>query len=107
MTLVSAFEIRAPGLLPVLAPHLDGCGFERLWTTEHHTIHQSASPVVAMAVAATLTERLKIGSLGLKLLYHAPLRIAKDFHLLELWYPGRIDLGLIGGGGPPRELELS
>lgn len=83
--------------MPTLVRHLDAWGYERYWATEHHSPHQSASPVVAAAVAAATASRICVGTAGIMLRYANPLRVAKDAHLLELLYPGRIDLGTIGG----------
>jgi alkanesulfonate monooxygenase SsuD/methylene tetrahydromethanopterin reductase-like flavin-dependent oxidoreductase (luciferase family) len=41
---------------------------------------------------ARLTKRIRIGSGGILLLNHAPLRIAETFRVLEALFPGRNDL---------------
>lgn len=103
--LLSAFEIRSPLLLGPLIRHLDIAGFERFWTTEHHSERQSASPTIVAGIAGCLSSRLKVGTLGLKLRHYSPLRVAKDFHLLQMLFPGRIDVGVIDGAYGDRDLS--
>ncbi|HVL25018.1 MAG TPA: LLM class flavin-dependent oxidoreductase [Thermomicrobiales bacterium] len=74
----------------------DALGYERYWFAEHHSAHGLASgaPEVMIAHVAAQTERIRVGSGGVMLPNHAPLKIAEVFHLLEALHPGRIDLGL-------------
>jgi luciferase family oxidoreductase group 1 len=79
--------------LAVLAEQL---GYHRIWYAEHHNTAglASGSPEVLIAHIATQTTRLRLGSGGVMLPNHAPLRIVEAFRLLEALHPGRIDLGL-------------
>jgi luciferase family oxidoreductase group 1 len=54
----------------------------------------STAPEIMIGQVARLTKRIRIGSGGILLLNHAPLRIAETFRVLEALFPGRIDLGL-------------
>lgn len=74
----------------------DQLGFTRLWFTEHHNSrHQvSTSPDLLSAHAAALTESIRIGSGGIMLPNHSPLRVVENFSILEALHPGRIDLGM-------------
>ena len=83
-----------------LAQTADALGYERYWLAEHHgtcTV-ASPSPEVLIAHVAAATSRIRVGAGGIMLPYHAPLRIAEAFKVLETLYPGRIDLGV---GRPP------
>lgn len=79
-----------------LAQLADRLGYHRLWFAEHHNAIglASGSPEIMIAHIASHTNRIHLGSGGVMLPNHAPLRIAEAFHLLEALYPGRIDLGL-------------
>lgn len=79
-----------------LAEEADRLGFTRLWYAEHHGMPSIASsvPEILIASAAAATRSLRIGSGGVMLLNHAPLRIAEAYRTLEALHPGRIDLGL-------------
>src|SRR5690606_10434431 len=71
-------------------------GYTRFWLAEHHGMPSiaSSSPEVLIAHVAALTERIRVGSGGIMLPHHAPLRIAEAFRTLEALHPGRIDLGI-------------
>ena len=79
-----------------LAQAGEAMGYTRLWFAEHHGMPSigSASPEVLIASAAAATSRIRVGSGGVMLLNHAPLRIVEAFRTLEALNPGRIDLGL-------------
>ncbi|MBO0992027.1 LLM class flavin-dependent oxidoreductase [Bacillus sp. SD088] len=74
----------------------DRLGYTRYWFAEHHnTKHQmSTSPDVLSAHAAAVTKNIIIGSGGIMLPNHSPLKVAENFSLLEALHPGRIDLGI-------------
>lgn len=79
-----------------LAQMADRLGYRRYWVAEHHNIPSVASsaPEILIAHAAMLTSRIRVGSGGIMLPNHAPLRIAESFKVLEALHPGRIDLGI-------------
>ncbi len=79
-----------------LARHADGLGFHRYWLSEHHNLPSiiSPTPEVLLAAVGAATRRIRIGSGGVMLPNHSPLRIAEAFRVLESLYPGRVDLGL-------------
>jgi luciferase family oxidoreductase group 1 len=71
-----------------LAQHCEALGYHRFWVSEHHNhpaIVGTAPEIVIAAIAAT-TERIRIGSAGIK--------VAEQFRVLDALAPGRIDLGL-------------
>ena len=79
-----------------LVRRAEALGIRRYWFAEHHNMPAVASttPPVLIAAAATLTERMRLGSGGVMLPNHAPLIVAEQFAALEAIAPGRIDLGL-------------
>lgn len=80
----------------LLAQEADRLGYTRLWYAEHHGMPSIASsvPEILIGSAAAHTRDIRIGSGGVMLLNHAPLRIAEAYRTLEALHPGRIDLGL-------------
>ena len=79
-----------------LAQTADELGFRRYWVAEHHNMPSVAStnPAVLIALLASATQQITIGSGGVMLPNHAPLVIAEQFSLLEAAFPGRVDLGI-------------
>ena len=79
-----------------LAQLADRLGYVRYWFAEHHSLPSvaSSSPEVLIAHVAAHTERIRVGSGGIMLPNHVPLRIAEAFHTLAALHPGRIDLGI-------------
>lgn len=79
-----------------LAQHAERLGYSRYWFAEHHGMPSiaSSSPEVLIARVAAVTSRIRVGSGGIMLPNHAPMRIAEAFLTLEALYPGRIDLGI-------------
>ena len=79
-----------------LAQCAERLGCHRYWVAEHHNIPSVAStaPEIMIGQIAARTSRMRIGSGGIMLPNHAPLRIAEAFHVLEALYPRRIDLGV-------------
>lgn len=79
-----------------LAQAAERLGYTRYWFAEHHNSIglASGSPEIMVAHVANHTERIHLGSGGVMLPNHAPLKIAEVFRVLEALHPGRIDLGL-------------
>src|SRR5262245_37551735 len=81
-----------------LAARGDELGYSRFWLAEHHSAgHAQSCPEVLLALIASMTSRIRVGSAGILLAYHSPYRIAQCFRVLESLFPGRIDLGLARG----------
>lgn len=91
---LSAMDIQWPGHLGDLVPHLDELGYHRYWATEHHGPIQSASPTLMATLAAGLSDRMRVGTAAILMKFQSPLKVAEDFRLLELFFGGRIDLGV-------------
>src|SRR5947209_7331894 len=79
-----------------LARLADRLGYTRYWLAEHHNIPGLASPAPEIVIGAVAREtaRLRIGSGGIMLPNHTPLKVVETFRVLEALYPGRIDLGI-------------
>jgi luciferase family oxidoreductase group 1 len=74
----------------------DRLGYSRYWLAEHHNTAMLASstPEIMIAHVAQATERIRVGSGGIMLPNHSPLKVAETFRVLEALHPGRIDLGI-------------
>lgn len=74
----------------------DRLGYTRYWFAEHHnaTFQMSTSPDLLSAHAAAITKNIRIGSGGIMLPNHSPLKVVENFSILEGLHPGRIDLGM-------------
>ena|ERR1700733_5145299 len=85
----------------------DGLGYHRYKLAEHHSMIDlgSTAPEIMIGQVARLTKRIRIGSGGILLLNHAPLRIAETFRVLEALFPGRIDLALGRASGADEAVE--
>ena len=79
-----------------LARLAERLGYHRVWYAEHHNSAgmASAAPELMIEHIASRTEQIRLGSGGVMLPNHAPLKIIETFKLLEAFHPGRIDLGL-------------
>ena len=79
----------------------DELGFTRLWYAEHHGMPSiaSSSPEVLIATSAAATRRIHVGSGGVMLPNHVPLRVVETYRTLNGLHPGRIDLGIGRAGG--------
>ena len=100
----SAESVRRTVELAQLAERL---GYVRYWFAEHHGMPSVASsaPEVLIAHIAAHTRTLRVGSGGVMLPNHAPLRVAEAFRTLEALHPGRIDLGI--GRAPGSDANAS
>ncbi|KEZ78136.1 LLM class flavin-dependent oxidoreductase [Salinisphaera hydrothermalis] len=90
-----------------LAMLAESHGYKRYWISEHHSMPAiaSSSPEVLLSRIGALTERIRIGSGGIMLPNHAPMRVAEHFRTLEALYPGRVDLGL--GRAPGSDMRAN
>lgn len=79
-----------------LAKLADELGYTRYWLAEHHNtpLIASSAPEIMIAQVANVTRRLRVGSGGIMLPNHSPLKVAEMFRVLEALHPGRVDLGL-------------
>lgn len=79
-----------------LARLAERLGYVRYWFAEHHALASVASsaPEILIGHIASATQRIRVGSGGVMLPNHVPLKVAETFRTLEALHPGRIDLGL-------------
>jgi luciferase family oxidoreductase group 1 len=79
-----------------LARFADQRGYTRYWLAEHHNSPGIASttPDIMIGQVARETQHMRVGSGGVMLPNHSPLKVAESFKLLEALYPDRIDLGI-------------
>ncbi len=87
-----------------LARRSERLGYVRYWFAEHHGMPSiaSSSPEILIAHAAAATKTIRVGSGGIMLPNHVPLKLAESFHTLEALHPGRIDLGIGRAPGTDR-----
>ena len=92
-----------------LARLADRLGFTRYWLAEHHNMPglASSSPEILIGQIARDTTHLRVGSGGVMLPNHAPLRVAESFQTLEALFPGRIDLGIGRAAGTDPRTALA
>jgi len=101
---LSLLDTQWPGNLIDLLPAVEEMGYARYWATEHYSPGQSASPTLVTALAAGLTSRMRVGTAGVLLRLTSAMRVAQDFAALQLYFPGRIDLGVAGApAGQPHD----
>ncbi|HTK11410.1 MAG TPA: LLM class flavin-dependent oxidoreductase [Ktedonobacteraceae bacterium] len=79
-----------------LAQLADRLGYTRYWLAEHHNTNMTASPAPEIMIGhvAQMTQHIRVGSGGVMLPNHSPLKVAENFRVLEALHPGRIDLGI-------------
>jgi luciferase family oxidoreductase group 1 len=79
-----------------LARLADKLGFTRYWLAEHHNtpLIASSAPEIMIGHVADATKNIRVGSGGMMLPNHTPLKVAETFRVLEALHPGRVDLGL-------------
>lgn len=86
---------------------LDELGFDEAFIGEHHSAGWEIipSPEIFMAVAATRTKRIVLGSGVVSVPYHHPFNIANRFALLDQLTRGRVILGC-GPGALPSDAYM-
>ncbi|MFE2293184.1 LLM class flavin-dependent oxidoreductase [Streptomyces sp. NPDC059452] len=84
-----------------LARRAEQLGYSRYWFAEHHFNPGVAgtSPAVLLALAASVTSAIRLGSGALQLGHRTALSAVEEFGLLDAVHPGRFDLGLGRSGG--------
>ncbi|MFI5632990.1 LLM class flavin-dependent oxidoreductase [Streptomyces sp. NPDC051664] len=88
-----------------LAQQTERFGYARYWFAEHHLNPGVAgtSPAVALALTASATSTIRIGSGAVQLGHRTALSTVEEFGLVDALHPGRLDLGLGRSGGRPPE----
>ncbi|KUO05225.1 LLM class flavin-dependent oxidoreductase [Streptomyces caeruleatus] len=86
-----------------LAQQAERLGYARYWFAEHHLNPGVAgtSPAVVLALTASATSAIRLGSGAVQLGHRTALSTVEEFGLLDTLHPGRFDLGLGRSGGRP------
>jgi alkanesulfonate monooxygenase SsuD/methylene tetrahydromethanopterin reductase-like flavin-dependent oxidoreductase (luciferase family) len=84
-----------------LARRTENFGYRRYWFAEHHLNPGVAgsSPAVLIALVASATQHIRLGSGGVQSGHRTALSVVEEFGLIDALHPGRIDLGLGRSGG--------
>lgn len=92
-----------------LAKHAEAIGLTRFWLAEHHNAGSlaSSSPEILIGAVAAATARIRVGSGGIMLPNHAPLKVAETFRVLGALHPRRIDLGVGRAAGTDPKTALA
>jgi luciferase family oxidoreductase group 1 len=92
-----------------LAQSAEAAGYHRYWLAEHHNIPSvvSSTPEVLIAAVAGVTSTIRVGSGGIMLPNHSPLKVAETFRVLAGLHPGRIDLGIGRAPGTDQRTALA
>ncbi|MEV6995994.1 LLM class flavin-dependent oxidoreductase [Streptomyces sp. NPDC093228] len=89
-----------------VARQAERLGYARYWFAEHHLNPGVAgtSPAVVLALTASATSTIRLGSGAVQLGHRTALNTVEEFGLIDALHPGRLDLGLgRSGGRPPAE----
>ncbi|WP_262697802.1 MULTISPECIES: LLM class flavin-dependent oxidoreductase [Streptomyces] len=88
-----------------LAQRTERFGYARYWFAEHHLNPGVAgtSPAVVLALTASATSTIRLGSGAVQLGHRTALSTVEEFGLVDALHPGRLDLGLGRSGGRPTE----
>ncbi|PSM40203.1 LLM class flavin-dependent oxidoreductase [Streptomyces dioscori] len=86
-----------------LARRAEQLGYSRYWFAEHHLNPGVAgtSPAVVLALTASATSTIRLGSGAVQLGHRTALSTVEEFGLIDALHPGRLDLGLGRSGGRP------
>jgi luciferase family oxidoreductase group 1 len=92
-----------------LARHAESLGLVRYWLAEHHNAGSLACPApeIMIAAVAAATSTIRVGSGGVMLPNHSPLKVAENFRVLGALHPGRIDLGVGRAAGTDPKTALA
>ncbi|MFF0066394.1 LLM class flavin-dependent oxidoreductase [Streptomyces sp. NPDC005279] len=86
-----------------LARQAESFGYARYWFAEHHLNPGvvGTSPAVVLALTASATSTIRLGSGAVQLGHRTALSTVEEFGLIDALHPGRLDLGLGRSGGRP------
>jgi alkanesulfonate monooxygenase SsuD/methylene tetrahydromethanopterin reductase-like flavin-dependent oxidoreductase (luciferase family) len=86
-----------------LARQTERFGYARYWFAEHHLNPGVAgtSPAVVLALTASATSTIRLGSGAVQLGHRTALSTVEEFGLIDALHPGRLDLGLGRSPGRP------
>jgi len=86
-----------------LVRNVEAAGYHRYWFAEHHFNDGviGSSPALLIALAGSVSNRIRLGSGAVQLGHRTALSVAEEFGLLSIAFPGRIDVGLGRSGSAP------
>ena len=75
-----------------LADEAEKRGFESIWTAEHHftRYHMMPNPAQFLTYMAGRTSRARLGTMGMVLPWHEPIRVAEEIAWLDSVSGGRV-----------------
>ncbi|MFD6970618.1 LLM class flavin-dependent oxidoreductase [Streptomyces sp. NPDC059949] len=87
-----------------LARQTETFGYTRYWFAEHHLNPGVAgtSPAVVIALTASATSTIRLGSGAVQLGHRTALSTVEEFGLIDALHPGRLDLGVGRSAGRPQ-----
>jgi probable F420-dependent oxidoreductase len=100
---VACSKARSRGEFTELARKTESLGYSTLFVPDHFVAHDLA-PTVALAHAAAVTDRLRVGTFVLGNDYKHPVVCAREMASLDLLSDGRLELG-IGAGWMTADYE--
>ncbi len=76
--------------------HAEEMGFDSVWLSEHHGVHDHywPSPLLMLAAVAARTERVVLGTNIIVLPFYHPLRVVEEAAMLQVLSKGRAILGV-------------
>ncbi|MET0930314.1 MAG: LLM class flavin-dependent oxidoreductase [Aeromicrobium sp.] len=79
-----------------LAQRAEQAGYARYWFAEHHLNPGviGSSPAIEIALVASATSTIRLGSAGVQFGHRSPLATVEEFGLIDALHPGRLDLGI-------------
>lgn len=79
-----------------LVQRVERFGYTRYWFAEHHLNPGvlGSSPAVTIALVASATDTIRLGSAGVQFGHRTPLATVEEFGLIDALHPGRLDLGI-------------
>jgi luciferase family oxidoreductase group 1 len=87
-----------------LAQHAELWGYKRYWIAEHHFVAVASSqPAVLIGQIAAATDRIRVGAAAVQLGHTTAVAVVESFGMLDVFHPGRIDLGVGRSGQRRRE----
>lgn len=82
-----------------LVKQADDAGFDMLVTADH--LEQSLAPLIPLATAAEVSDRLRLGVMALNNDFHHPSLLSRDLATLDLMSDGRVEVGIGAGHAKP------
>lgn len=93
VTLPSSVPEPKADRIAVFARRAEQAGVDSLWVTDRMVYH-TLSPLIALAAAAGVTERVRLGTCVLLSYLRSPSLLAKDIATLDALSGGRVTLGI-------------